>query len=203
MAPGCKNSYAPSSSIDLSDEVNQITVKLQRLKEEAKGTSTNSSSSSSLIDLLGNEEEEELKEGEEVKQVIGEVILALPVMDPFLISSNEEGPADLKLPSFPPAFRNEDDHCFVGELSFSSSSYPKKDKGKAPDVGHFLASINGEGQRVGSVSTSTPNNAPKLWTPKFIVIELGRQVTTADTSQDHDFCLALVQPIMLPKTWQT
>ena len=49
-------------------------------------------------DLFGSEEEEEeVEEGEEVKQVVGEAIPDLPVVDPVLIILDEEA---LSFPMF-------------------------------------------------------------------------------------------------------
>ncbi|GFZ16762.1 hypothetical protein Acr_26g0000320 [Actinidia rufa] len=39
----------------------------------------------------------------------------------------------------------------------------------------------------------------KLWKPKFSTAELGKQVTVADSTKDHDTNLALARAIMLPK----
>ncbi|GFZ15729.1 hypothetical protein Acr_25g0001380 [Actinidia rufa] len=38
----------------------------------------------------------------------------------------------------------------------------------------------------------------ELWKPEFSAIELGRQVTVVDSTQDHDTIVALAQAIMLP-----
>ena len=45
--------------------------------------------------------------------------------------------------------------------------------------------------------TLTPTKIPKLWNPKFVAAELGWQVTTIDTSKEHDTCMALEQDVML------
>ncbi|GFS46152.1 hypothetical protein Acr_00g0100470 [Actinidia rufa] len=52
-------------------------------------------------------------------------------------------------------------------------------------------------RKTGSIGTLTPIDAPKFCNLKFFVAELERQVTTSDTSKDHDTCLALAQAVML------
>ncbi|GFY95370.1 hypothetical protein Acr_10g0007550 [Actinidia rufa] len=43
------------------------------------------------------------------------------------------------------------------------------------------------------------SGTPELWSPKFSTIELGRELTSADSSKDHETCLALRKAIMLPQ----
>ncbi|GFY91560.1 hypothetical protein Acr_07g0017560 [Actinidia rufa] len=43
------------------------------------------------------------------------------------------------------------------------------------------------------------SDTPELWSPKFSTIELGRELTSADSSKDHETCLALRKAIMLPQ----
>ncbi|GFY96499.1 hypothetical protein Acr_11g0008050 [Actinidia rufa] len=63
------------------------------------------------------------EEGEEVEQVVGVAILVnLPVMYPVLIILDEEGPADPKFSSVPPAIKDEVDHSFVRGKGVDSNS---------------------------------------------------------------------------------
>ncbi|GFS37204.1 hypothetical protein Acr_00g0050620 [Actinidia rufa] len=40
---------------------------------------------------------------------------------------------------------------------------------------------------------------PELWTPQFTAVEIGKHVTSADTSKDHETCVALGNAVMLPQ----
>ncbi|GFY85457.1 hypothetical protein Acr_04g0001950 [Actinidia rufa] len=68
-----------------------------------------------------------------------------------------------------------------------------------PDLVLALPSPAVEGKRVGSsTSPLRIGGSPKLWALKFAAVELGKQVTSADTSRDHEPCLAFKNAIMLP-----
>ena len=55
---------------------------------------------------------------------------------------------------------------------------------------------NGEGS---SANPLRITNVPELWAPKFATVKLGKQVTNADTSKDHDTYLAMGNVAMLPQ----
>ncbi|GFY91020.1 hypothetical protein Acr_07g0012160 [Actinidia rufa] len=57
--------------------------------------------------------------------------------------------------------------------------------------GRAFSSAEGEG--------SWQLGHPEVWAPKFAAIELGKQVTNADSSMDHETCLAFGNTIMLPQ----
>ncbi|GFS41428.1 hypothetical protein Acr_00g0074240 [Actinidia rufa] len=40
---------------------------------------------------------------------------------------------------------------------------------------------------------------PELWAPQFAAVELNKQVTSVDTSKDHETCVALGNAVMLPQ----
>lgn len=66
-----------------------------------------------------------------------------------------------------------------------------KRKGKQPAEG---ASRQKRGKGVGSTGGS-----PELWTPQFTAVELGKHVTSADSTKDHETCVALGNAVMLPQ----
>ena len=72
-----------------------------------------------------------------------------------------------------------------------SSMAGGKRKGKQPAEG---ASRQKRGKGVGSTGGS-----PELWTPQFTAVELGKHVTSADSTKDHETCVALGNAMMLPQ----
>lgn len=72
-----------------------------------------------------------------------------------------------------------------------SSMVGGKRKGKQPAEG---ASRQKRGKGTGSAS-----GTPEPWAPQFIAVELGKHVTSADTSRDHETCVALGNAVMLPQ----
>ncbi|GFZ11369.1 hypothetical protein Acr_22g0007670 [Actinidia rufa] len=52
---------------------------------------------------------------------------------------------------------------------------------------------------VALASKKSKATAPPSKVPKLVISDLGRQVTTIDTSQEHDTCLALAHGVMLPQ----
>ncbi|GFY86368.1 hypothetical protein Acr_05g0000070 [Actinidia rufa] len=66
-----------------------------------------------------------------------------------------------------------------------------KRKGKQPAEG---TSRPKRGKGAGSAT-----GTPELWAPQFAAVELGKQVTSADTSRDHETCVALGNAVMLPQ----
>ena len=49
--------------------------------------------------------------------------------------------------------------------------------------------------KIGKTSSTA---AAELWKPEFFASELGKQVTVADSAQDHDTSVALARAVMLP-----
>ena len=66
-----------------------------------------------------------------------------------------------------------------------------KRKGKQPTEG---TSRQKRGKGAGSAT-----GTPELWAPQFTSVELGKHVTFADTSKDHETCVALGNAMMLPQ----
>ncbi|GFZ15663.1 hypothetical protein Acr_25g0000720 [Actinidia rufa] len=48
-----------------------------------------------------------------------------------------------------------------------------------------------------SHSSSSSSGTPELWSPQFAAVELNKQVTSADSSKDHETCVALGNAVML------
>ncbi|GFY85505.1 hypothetical protein Acr_04g0002430 [Actinidia rufa] len=171
------------------------------------------SSSSWDIDL-GDEalnEEAEVEDGEEVDQV--------PAAFPLVPSPLVLGPEPINLPSSDSDLNAEImapkvrilgkkqvpviEPPTLPEAPVSSTPAPAKDqsiasslmggkrKGKQPVEG---TSRPKRGKGVGSAS-----GTPELWAPQFAAVELGKQVTSADTSKDHETCVALGNAVMLPQ----
>ncbi|GFS38480.1 hypothetical protein Acr_00g0057740 [Actinidia rufa] len=72
-----------------------------------------------------------------------------------------------------------------------SSMAGGKRKGKQPAEG---TSRQKRGKGAGSAT-----GTPELWAPQFAAVEVGKQVTSADTSKDHETCVALGNAVMLPQ----
>ncbi|GFS36377.1 hypothetical protein Acr_00g0045630 [Actinidia rufa] len=175
---------APRPRGSLSDEVNDLfegtSAELRRLLEEAKSESSDSNESSSSswnVDLgdKGLDEEAEVEDGEEVDQ-LREVIK----------------------------------HFYTHSDSSSSSSRRNEEtmapkvrilgKGQAPRIEptRFLELLDSSILVLGKGAGSAIGTL-KLWTPQFTAIELGKHVTSADTSKDHETCIALGNAMMLPQ----
>ncbi|GFZ08656.1 hypothetical protein Acr_20g0004640 [Actinidia rufa] len=80
--------------------------------------------------------------------------------------------------------------------NLSDAFNPKKSKDVPIPTFQDLQKLGG---KESSVGISTPTNTLELWNPKFVTVELGRQVTTTDSSWDHNNYLALAQAVMLPQ----
>ena len=87
----------------------------------------------------------------------------------------------------------------IEALSSHFSLRTKKNKRKTPSGGTSHKRRRGVGASSAGPSPSTPAKGPELWAPIFSVEELERQVTVADTTQEHNTCLALAQAVMLPR----
>ncbi|GFZ06721.1 hypothetical protein Acr_18g0008910 [Actinidia rufa] len=215
---------APRPKSSLSDEVSDLfegtLAELRRLLEEVEGESSDSSESSSSswdVDLgyEGEDEEAEVEDGEEVNQVLATALLVpalvalLPAQpqnaDPIIVASLDSDRADdiaivepweghtprnepTRLPKVPkPAMSVP-----AEDQSIAPSSMPGgKQKRKQPTEG---TSPQKKGKGIGSI-TSTP----KLWTPQFTAVELGKHVTFADMSKDYETCIVLGNAVMLPQ----
>ncbi|GFZ15615.1 hypothetical protein Acr_25g0000240 [Actinidia rufa] len=89
------------------------------------------------------------------------------------------------------------------EAPVSSTPAPTKDQSIAPSL------MGGKRKRKQPAKgTSRPKKGkgagsaagtPELWAPQFAAVELGKQVTSADTSKDHETCVALGNAVMLPQ----
>ncbi|GFZ09801.1 hypothetical protein Acr_21g0004000 [Actinidia rufa] len=165
---------------------------LQRLREEAEGESSGSSGSSSLssssswdIDLgaLGEEEDDDSE-----------------------VEDSEKVADDLNFPDVGPRAELLIEHSFnpggssgsrsEGEVDMAPKhralGKKKASKGKPPRQVHDLvpavpSPAEKKGRGVGSSSGTlwTPGT-PELWAPKFTAVELGRELTSVDSSKDHE-----------------
>ncbi|GFY91252.1 hypothetical protein Acr_07g0014480 [Actinidia rufa] len=195
-------------------------VELAQLREEVEGQSIGSSGSSSsdsfdlsnedagegVAGVIGDEEEDvEIKEGKEVNQVEDQVPAIapptqIPSAEPILVlSSTFEGANDLEFPKVPPAAEDLIAHFFNQVSSLVSSSEEELD---------MVPKLRNLGKKK-AVEASPAHPAPaqilalpsplKLWAPKFATVKLGKQVTNADTSKDHDTYLAMGNVAILPQ----
>ncbi|GFS40462.1 hypothetical protein Acr_00g0068690 [Actinidia rufa] len=205
----------PRSS--LSDEVSDLfegtSAELRRLLEEAEGESSGASeSSSSSWDIdLGDEalnEEAEVEDGEEVDQI--PIAAPLIVEHSYSHSDNSSAGPQLNAEIMAPKVRilgkkqaPTTEPTTLPEAPISSTPAPAKDqstalslmggkrKGKQPAEG---TSRLKRGKVAGSAA-----GTPDLWASQFAVVELGKQVTLADTSKDHETCVVLGNAVMLPQ----
>ncbi|GFZ15739.1 hypothetical protein Acr_25g0001480 [Actinidia rufa] len=70
---------------------------------------------------------------------------------------------------------------------------------EAPDLSMLVPA---EDQSITPSSMAGAGSAtgnPELWAPQFTSVELGKQVTSADTSKDYETCVALGNAVMLPQ----
>ncbi|GFY87563.1 hypothetical protein Acr_05g0012020 [Actinidia rufa] len=217
-----RSSGAPCSFASLDLRTRFKAKELRRLLEEAEGEScgSNELSSSSWDINLGNEslnKEAEVEDGKEVDQI--------PTAAPLVPAPLVLGPEPINLPSYDfdvaiVELREIVEHSYshIGNSSFgsqlnaeimapkapvSSTPAPAKDqsiapslmggkwKGKQPTEG---ASRPKRGKGVGSAA-----GTPELWASQFAAVELGKQVTSADTSKDHETCVVLGNAVMLPQ----
>ncbi|GFZ00572.1 hypothetical protein Acr_14g0002070 [Actinidia rufa] len=181
-----------SLSIEVNDLIKGISAELRRFEEEAERESAGSSSSSSSdsssswdIDLRAAGDEEdgdgEVEDGEEVNQVDNQA--QVPTIAP------------------PCSTKNIVEHSFNkdGNLGYSSkaeegSIAPKKKAlGKKKVAGDDLA------KQIPDLTLALPSPPKDYSGTTFAAVDLGKQVTTADTSKDHKTCLALKNVIMLPQ----
>ncbi|GFY95164.1 hypothetical protein Acr_10g0005490 [Actinidia rufa] len=172
-------------------------AELRRLLEEAEGESSGSSeSSSSSWDIdLGDEalnEEAEVKDGEEVDQV--------PVAVPLVPAPLVLVPEPINLPS------SDSDVAIVEPreiIEHSSTPAPAEDQSIAPSLmgGKRKGKQPAEGtsQPKRGKGAGSAAGTPELWAPQFAAVELGKQVTSADTSKDHETCVALGNAVILPQ----
>ncbi|GFY97771.1 hypothetical protein Acr_12g0003120 [Actinidia rufa] len=176
----------PRSRSSLSNEVSNlfegISAKLRRLLEEAEGKSSDSSESSfSIWDVdLGDEDldkEAEVEDGEEVDQVP----TAAPLVPIPLVQFSS---SDSNIAVVEPREIVEHSYSRSGSSSFGSRG---NEETMAPKV-----RILGKGQAPRTEPTKLPE------TPQFIAMELGKHVTSTDTSKDHETCIALGNAMMLP-----
>ncbi|GFZ19786.1 hypothetical protein Acr_28g0004910 [Actinidia rufa] len=77
------------------------------------------------------------------------------------------------------------------DQSIAPSLMGGKRKGKQPVEG---TSRLKKGKGAGSAA-----GTPELWAPQFAAMELGKQVTSADISKDHETCVALGNAVILPQ----
>ncbi|GFZ02351.1 hypothetical protein Acr_15g0009590 [Actinidia rufa] len=167
--------YRPRSSLfdEVSDLFEGTSAELRRLLEEAKGESSGSSkSSSSSWDInLGDEALNEEAEVEDGFWGRNQPQQLSPPHSPRPPISSTLAPTE--------------------DQSTAPSLMGGKRKGKQPAEG---TSRPKRGKGAGSAA-----GTPELWAPQFAAVELGKQVTSADTSKDHETCVALGNAVMLPQ----
>ncbi|GFS37723.1 hypothetical protein Acr_00g0053650 [Actinidia rufa] len=194
---------------EVSDLFEGTSAELRRLLEEAEGESSGSSeSSSSSWDIdLGDEalnEEAEVKDGKEVDQIPAAAPLVpaplVLVPEPINLPSSDSDIAIVKPRKIVEHSYSHSDSSSAGSQLNAEIMAPKsialslmggKRKEKQPAEG---TSRPKRGKGAGSAA-----GTPELWAPQFAAIELGKQVTYADTSKDHETCVALGNAVMLPQ----
>ncbi|GFY97537.1 hypothetical protein Acr_12g0000780 [Actinidia rufa] len=205
----------PRPRCSLSNEVSDLfkgtSAELRRLLEEAEGESSDSSeSSSSNLDVdLGDErldEEAKVEDGKEVDQV---PIAAPLVPVPLVLVSNP-----INLPSSDSDIvivepREVVEHSYSHSGSSSSGSQGNEEtmapkvrilgKRQAPRIKLAMPPEAPDSSMLVPVEDQSATGPPELWTPQFTAVELGKHVTSADTSRDHETCVALGNAVMLPQ----
>ncbi|GFS30012.1 hypothetical protein Acr_00g0009680 [Actinidia rufa] len=141
---------------------------------------------------LGDEalnEEAEVEDGEEVDQI--------PTAAPLVSAPLVLVPEPTNLPS------SNSDVAIVESREIVKHSYSHSDSSSAGSQlnAEIMAPKPAEGtsrpkRRKGAGSAA---GTPELWAPQFAAVELGKQVTSADTSKDHETCVALGNAVMLPQ----
>ncbi|GFY87801.1 hypothetical protein Acr_05g0014400 [Actinidia rufa] len=169
---------------------------------------------------LGDEslnEEAEVEEGEEVDQI--------PTAAPLVPAPLVLGPEPINLPSSDSDVaivepREIVEHSYSHSDSSSAGSQlnaeimapkPPSRPTPAPAEDQSIAPSLMGGKRKGiqpAEGTSRPKRGKgaglavgttELWAPQFAAVELGKQVTSVDTSKDHETCVALGNAVMLPQ----
>ncbi|GFZ02259.1 insulinase (Peptidase family M16) protein [Actinidia rufa] len=194
----------PRSSLsdDVSDLFEGTSAELRRLLEEAEGESSGSSeSSSSSWDIdLGDEalnEEAEVEDGEEVDQVPA----ALPLVPAPLVL----GPEPINLPSsdsdvaiVEPREIVEHFYSHNGSSSFGSQLNAEIMAPKVRILGKKQAPrepLDRKGEKMPDQPLAPPSYGP----PNLPLWSSANKFTSADTSKDHETCIALGNAVMLPQ----
>ncbi|GFZ17278.1 hypothetical protein Acr_26g0005480 [Actinidia rufa] len=178
----------------------------QVLGRGARCPTSESGSSSWDIDL-GDEalnEEAEVEDGKEVDQIPAAAPLVpaplVLVPEPINLPSSDSDVAIVEPRKIVEHSYSHSDSSSAGsqlnaEIMAPKSTAPSlmggKRKGKQPAEG---TSRRKRGKGAGSAA-----GTPELWAPQFAAVELGKQVTSADTSKDHETCVALGNAVMLPQ----
>ncbi|GFZ11562.1 hypothetical protein Acr_22g0009600 [Actinidia rufa] len=168
-------------SIEVNNLIEGTIAELRQLREDTERENTGSSGLSSL-DSLSNEDvdlgEEEGNEDAEVED--GEELAAREVVVEHSFNQGNNLGSN----------SGEEEEVMALKSIAPSSQQVGKRKRKQHTEG---TSYQKKGKWAGSLF-----GIPELWAPTFIVVELGKHVTSADTSKDHETCLALGNAIMLP-----
>ncbi|GFZ04894.1 hypothetical protein Acr_17g0004660 [Actinidia rufa] len=164
---------------------------LPPLQIRGPGSRPRSSLSDEDIDL-GDEalnEEAKVEDGEEVDQVLTTVPLVpaplVPGPEPINHSSSDSDVAIVEP-------REIVEHSYSHSGSSSSGSQLNAEIMAPKPAEGTSRSKRGKGA---GLATCTP----ELWAPQFATVELGKQVTSADTSKDHKTCVVLGNAVMLPQ----
>ncbi|GFY84393.1 hypothetical protein Acr_03g0011670 [Actinidia rufa] len=164
---------------DFNDLIEGTAADLKRLREEIEGESTgsnDSSSSSSLsswdIDLGG--------------------IVPEPILMP---SSNSESVDDLHFPDIGSTAKLLIEHSFnQGDSSGSSLEEEVDMAPKQRALGKKKAAKGEPPRQVPNLVLAIPSLSKA---PKLAVVELEKELTSVDSSKDHETCLALGKAVML------
>ncbi|PSS33112.1 Stress response protein [Actinidia chinensis var. chinensis] len=190
---------APDKDFNL---IEGTTVELWQLKKETEGQSTDSSGSSSSDSFdLSNEDA-----GEGVASIVGD-----EKRTPRSKKARRSIKSKTRFPEVPLVAEDLIKHSFNQGGSLGSNSEEevdmvpklrnlgKKKAAKASPAQPTLALVLSLQSPPEVLPNIPSSHVLELWAPKFVVVELGKQVTNADTSRDHETCLALGNVVMLPQ----